>query len=175
MCGISLRRISIPLFFFTAEIGKYAWKTRTIKHITYLRNIGLMIASTVLQGILTFQPDHINAQTDNVAAIVDGTANAVTAVTTTLATFIICRRIIISSTDTKRLFDRRYNKITRILIESASIYSVTAILLAIGDFLTLSESSNNGLAIVGLANYVPVLAIIVTVRTADLFLTAFNI
>lgn len=131
---------------------------------------GLAIASTVLQGKTLFQPGYDSPQTELIGSIVDGTMSVVTAVTTVLGTFIICRRII-SSTDTDILPDRRYVQVIRILIESASLYSVTTIFFAIADFLSLAEDSGNIVTIFGLQNYLTALAITATVSPLTCHLT----
>lgn len=169
MCDLSLRRISIPLFFFASEIGGYALRLHT-SNIDHFFTIGSIIAATVIQGQMLVQPArYLTRQNDNIANIVDGTVSVVTAITTALGTFIICRRII-SSTDREFLSDKRYRRITWILIESASMYSVTSILSAISDFLILKANNSNDLTILGIQAWLATVATVVTVSAPDRFI-----
>lgn len=76
-----------------------------------------------------------------VADIVIGTQTLMTAVTTSMATYIICWRIL-AATDNEIHSRGRYKPVIRILVESASLFSVTAILAAICNFLAMYNGNS---------------------------------
>lgn len=164
MCGRSVYRVFVPLCFLTLEIGDYYIKVPIC--VTNYTPSGLALSSIIMQARALLQPGYATERDHTISIIIGGTAAVVTAFTTLLGTIIICRRIISATTDQDVQSRGKYWHIISILVESASLYSLTAVLYAIAIFLSLLPGgTSNAVKNFCLQNYSSALFTVTTVSS----------
>ncbi|KAF9554254.1 hypothetical protein CPC08DRAFT_713043 [Agrocybe pediades] len=143
MCGHSLIRISPLLFLLVAELA-------------------LAVASTTVDGRTLFQPSYDTDFRERQAVFLDGSMSTVTAVTSLLGTYIICRRIVITGSRQESASKSFYSRIMRLLIESSMLYSFSVLLNAVSSFYVAFAPDSQGLLTFELSEYLDSITSVVT-------------
>jgi len=115
--------ISAPLMFFVVEIL-------------------LCIILTVMDGMMKFGPNSAAITLEESSNILGGTLGVVIALTSVIATLMICRQILVNTSDSN-YFRKKYTRTIRMLIESASLYTVSVVARSITFFVQIGFSSAN--------------------------------
>lgn len=118
----------------------------------------------VIQERLWFQLGYATDATRNMGNTVVGCQAVVTALTSLMGTYIICRQIMSSSGGILRSKDR-YTHLIQILIESCMLYSLTGIVYAVSSFLFLMPNDAGSFDLVPfeLNEYFAALSTVITV------------
>ncbi|KAF9544384.1 hypothetical protein CPC08DRAFT_730290 [Agrocybe pediades] len=114
-CGHSLRHSLLPIALFIVETG-------------------LVVSSMVYICLLDAKPELVSPRTSQISSRLSAARFISVAVTSLVATFMICRQIY-GHTEPGSKARRRYRRVIDTLIQSSGVYPVTVVFLAILDIL----------------------------------------